>query len=178
MSVLTHRNFVEENDRIDFLNHIDKISNQFKNNKVGPYRRWCKLDTTDHFTNLHHHYLLKISKKLNLTTIKIDSVSGILYSVIQPGGFIHEHKDSNPPYNTGKFINYRFNLMLDRDSDSSYNPIVDTFEYTIGINDAWSFAASEYLHKTNIINGNSRRVVLQYGFLLKLNEYTSVINSS
>jgi len=175
MSIVIHKNFVDDSDRQDFLNHINDIRDKFVKNPVGPFRQSYRLDSTEDFTNLHHQYFLRIAKLLNLKEIRIDPFLGILYSIINPGGYIHLHIDKYPPYHTGEFINYRFNLMLNRDDDNSYNPIIKDTTYDVGIKDAWSFPASLLEHKTDIVVGNADRIVLQFGFQLTLQEYEAII---
>ena len=76
------------------------------------------------------------------------------------------HKDIylNPKYKNNH--NLRFNIMVDRGDDISYNPIIDGKVYEVGKCDAWCFNASKYKHKTEVIKGPENRVVYQFGFII------------
>ena len=108
----------------------------------------------------------RITTTLGIQNATIDPRYGNLVSVLKPGGFIHSHKDfyTLPQYKTNH--NLRFNIMVDRGDDISYNPIIDDKVYEVNKCDAWCFGASKYLHKTEIIKGPENRVVYQFGFIV------------
>lgn len=177
MSVKVYKNFVKEEHRLLFLEDIKEKDQFFTANPNGPFRKFLRLDNTNFFNDLHQFYLNKIIERLELPRVKIDPMLGILYSNISKNGFIHTHIDSYPPYDTKEFVNYRFNLMLNRSIDNSYNPIIDNVSYDVNNSDAWSFAASIQEHKTLPVFEDEPRLVLQYGFLLTKAEYNNVINN-
>ena len=178
MSVLVHKNFLSEEDRIFFLNHVNKNLANFQNNPNGPNRKYLRLDNTYFFDQKHFEYLIKISEYLGIKEPKVDPMLGILYSNISKGGFIHLHVDSHPPYHENEFVNYRFNLMLNRGDGDSYDPIVRKEKYEVNTGDAWSFPASLYSHETQPVDGEEPRIVLQFGFILHKKEYEHLFNDN
>lgn len=109
---------------------------------------------------------MRILSTLDIPDGNIDPRLGILISYIEPGGFIHKHRDiySSPDWKD-KF-NYRFNIVVDRGSDPSYNPVIEDISYDIGKGDAWSFNATTDLHYTLPIAGPENRIVYQFGFAI------------
>ncbi len=174
MAVKIYENFIEESDRLYFLNEIENNFSKFSLNSMGPNRQYLKIDGTDLFKETHKKYFEKISNILKIKNIEIDPLLGILYSVIKPGGFIHKHLDSQSIYQSGNFVNYRFNLLLQRGDESGYDPIINGIKYPVKQGQAWSFPASLYEHETEIISGLKNRIVLQYGFLLNKIEYENL----
>lgn len=169
-----YKNFIEEEHRLSFLKDVEKNKNHFYDNPNGPFRKFLRLDDTKFFNNLHNYYLKKISIVLGLDNVRIDPMLGILYSNISKGGFIHLHIDAYPPYDTKEFINYRFNLMLNRGDEIEYDPVIEEKSYQVNAGDAWSFSSSAYPHQTKILSGDIPRIVLQYGFMLTKQEYEKI----
>lgn len=171
------KNFVEQNDIQLFLNDVEKKQNFFKNNPEGPFRKYLKLNDTPFYTELHKKYFEKITNILELKRIKIDPMLGILYSIITKGGCIHPHIDSYPPYDKGHCINYRFNVMLNRNVEKNYNPIIENDSLNIEIGDAWSFPSSLCKHESLVFESEEPRIVIQYGFMLNKSEYENLFSN-
>jgi len=169
-----HKNFVEEEHCLSFLKDVEENLHNFIENTNGPFRKFLRLDNTPIFNELHNLYLNKIVDVLGLNNVTIDPMLGILYSNISKGGFIHLHIDSYPPYNTKEYVNYRFNLMLNRGTGEEYNPIVENVDYQVNAGDAWSFSASSYEHETKPLCEDTPRIVLQYGFMLNKQQYENL----
>lgn len=172
-----YKNFIEEEHRLSFLKDVEKNKNHFYDNPNGPFRKCLRLDDTNFFNNLHNYYLKKISIVLGLDSVRIDPMLGILYSIITKGGYIHPHIDSYPPYDKGHFVNYRFNMMLNRNIEKNYNPIIKNNSLDIQIGDAWSFSSSLCEHKTLIFESEEPRIVIQYGFMLDKGEYENLFSN-
>jgi hypothetical protein len=172
-----HKNFVEESDRFFLLDDIKERASRFIQNKSGANRQLLRLDGTDMYQDIHKKYFDKIVNHLGIKNAEIDPLLGILYSVIHPTGFIHNHIDNQWMYESGNFVNYRFNLLLQRGDGDGYDPIIQNTKHHIDSGDAWSFPASLYLHGTEPVSGPENRIVIQYGFILHKNEYEKLFNS-
>lgn len=109
----------------------------------------------------------KIVDTLQLTDPILDTHIGTLISILQPGSHIHSHRDvyANRP----NMVNYRFNVMVQRNQDISYNPIIGDVSYDIQQTDAWSFNATDNMHSTLQISGPENRIVYQFGFTINRN---------
>ena len=169
-----YKNFIEEEHRLSFLKDIQENLHNFNKNPNGPFREFLRIDNTPIFNDIHNLYLSKIVDCLGLNEVRIDPMLGILYSNISKGGFIHLHIDSYPPYDTKEYVNYRFNLMLNRGTGEEYNPVVENVGYEVNAGDAWSFSASLYEHETKSLFEDTPRIVLQYGFMLDKKQYKNL----
>lgn len=175
MEFKIHRNFITEEERLHLKQYADTLfaKGHFYLNHNYP-KRWLlilkRAPQTDHngvyYTKEVHSLYLRILSTLGLPDGCIDPRLGILISYIEPGGFIHKHRDiyTNPDWKDK--VNYRFNVVVDRGSDLSYNPIVEDVSYDIGKGDAWSFNATTDLHYTLPIAGPENRIVYQFGFAI------------
>lgn len=115
---------------------------------------------------------------LNLKQYKhyvIDPLLGFRISILKPGSFIQLHNDKydNKSVIPSKFYTYRhirFNIMVDRDKDISYNPhfIINDSKFSININsgDAWCFPADAIDHFMPFVTGTKDRIVYQFGFAI------------
>ena len=171
-----YENFVEQTDVKYFLEDISNKFNSFVPNGMGPHRNYLRIDDTENFKDIHKKYFDKIVNTLGIKDAEIDPLLGVLYSVINPNGFIHKHVDSQGIYKSGNFVNYRFNILLQRDVGDGYDPIIRNVKHNINAGDAWSFPASLYEHETEPVSGRKDRIVLQYGFLLHKKEYERLFN--
>ena len=172
-----HQNFVEESDRVFLLNDIQNRLALFSSNMMGPNRRYLRIDNTNIYQEIHKKYFDKIVSVLGIKNPEIDPLLGVLYSVISPTGFIHKHVDSQWMYESGNFVNYRFNLLLQRGAGDGYVPIIRNTKHDVNEGDAWSFPASLYEHETEPVSGPEDRIVMQYGFALNKNEYEKLFNN-
>lgn len=172
-----YENFVDESDVNYFLDDIsNKFLIEFSPNEMGPNRHLLRIDNTENFQDIHKKYFDKIADTSGIKNPEIDPLLGVLYSVIRPDGFIHKHTDCQGIYDSGNFVNYRFNILLQRDSGTGYDPIIRGVKHSVNAGDAWSFPASLYEHETEPVSGNKNRIVLQYGFILHKKEYERLFN--
>ena len=162
-----YRKFITESERQDLLQHANTIP-LFVNDAEAPYgtRNYRRIDGTNLANSLVNDLFKKITATLGIETATIDPKLGQIVSILKPGGFVHLHKDIylNPKYKNNH--NLRFNIMVDRGDDISYNPIIDGKVYEVGKCDAWCFNASKYKHKTEAIKGPENRIVYQFGFIV------------
>lgn len=175
MEVKIYRNFITEEERLHLKEYAD---NNFKTGNFYPNhtysKRWILVlkrnPKTDfngiYYTKEIHSLYLRILSTLGIPDGCIDPQLGILVSYIEPGGFIHKHKDIYSDPNWQNKINYRFNIVVDRGTDVSYNPVIEDVSYDIGKGDAWSFSATTNLHYTLPIAGPENRIVYQFGFAI------------
>ena len=169
----TQENFVDSNELQELNSLVDHC---IKNNLLfgrpeRPRRFYCQLDfhhNKELMTPLIH---LLIDRARSITGIledPIDPKLGIILSVIYPGGQVEFHCDK---YNKPGYTNHRLCIMLQRESHHSYDPVVHTprpelirVPLTVDPGTAWFFNASEHMHGTELIVGDTPRVVLQIGF--------------
>lgn len=162
-----YKNFITEDERQCLLDHAYSID-LYVNAIQAPYgtRNYRRIDGTAFTNTLVEQLFERIVTTIGIQAPVIDPALGQIVSVIKPGGFIHAHKDlyRNPQHKNNH--NLRFNIMVDRGDDISYNPIIDGKIHEVGKCDAWCFGASSYLHRTDIIKGPENRVVYQFGFMV------------
>lgn len=172
-----YKNFITEDERLELL-HYSKSIPLFVNSKYkpnhdkwdldqsGPYGSRCfaKLDGTGYSTPLIKLLFQRIVETIKLQNPVIDPMIGQIISVIKPNGLIHPHKDEYRDSVYRNKHNFRFNIMIDRGSDDSYNPIIEDKMLVIDKGDAWYFNASKFMHRTRTISGPENRVVYQFGF--------------
>ena len=162
-----YKNFITESERSELLEHSSTIPLLF-NPIRAPLgtRNYRRIDRSKFSSYLVEQLFERITDILNLNNPTIDPMLGQIVSVIKPGGFVHLHRDS---YNEPKLqenYNLRFNIMVDRGTDISYNPIIEGKVYEVNKCDAWCFNATLCQHKTEVISGPESRVVYQFGFLI------------
>lgn len=134
-----------------------------------PHRLYCQLDFHHNKELMTPLINLLIDRARSITGIledPIDPKLGIILSMIYPGGQVEFHCDK---YNEPGYTNHRLCIMLQRESHDSYSPIVHTTELipvpmTVDPGTAWFFNASDHMHGTELIVGDTPRVVLQIGF--------------
>ena len=162
-----YKNFITESERLQLLEHSSNIPLGV-NRIEAPYgtRNYKRIDRTEFSTELVENLFHRIANTLQITNPIIDPMLGQIVSVIKPGGFIHLHRDlyRRPEFKNNH--NLRFNIMVDRGTDISYNPIIDGKVYKVNKCDAWCFSATKYPHKTDVVSGPENRVVYQFGFIV------------
>jgi hypothetical protein len=169
-----YRNFITEDERVLLKQHaLDLLYRGELGINIattGNYRNFKSFYKVDDLVLIHKELYHKIVNFLNLKEPVIDPFLGIIISVIKPGGFIHEHRDQ---YSKGNGFprhthmrNVRFNVVIDRGDDESYNPNINGVSYQVNKRDAWCFGASEIPHKTLTISGPENRIVYQFGFMM------------
>lgn len=171
------KSFIEKGDIQDLLDPVYSKEQLFRWNNIDDTlnRRGLRIDETEHFQDIHLKYYFKIAKIFNFQLPRVDPFLGILYSRIGQGGNIHPHRDRKFPYDTpSEFINFRFNLMLNRGEGQGYNPIIDDEEIEVNTCDAWCFPASTAVHRTEVITDSIDRIVIQYGFMLTIQEFDNI----
>ena len=138
--------------------------------RVDIFSRFAILDTVSN----------RIKQTLNLDQFKyylIDHTLGWMIHIMQPSGSIQRHTDS---YATALKLNWhvpkiyaslrhiRFNIMVSRDSDQSYNPHFilgnkELYKY-VDVGDAWCFPADTITHFVPNLQGSKQRLIYQFGF--------------
>jgi hypothetical protein len=167
-----YRNVINEEERLQLYNHATHLlqTNSLKVNEITPgdYRNYKSFYNTEELAPIHQQLYHKVINVLNIKIPIIDPFLGMIISVIKPGGYIHRHKDPYniifPQYSDNK--NIRFNVMIERDEDDSYNPIIEDVSYRVNKCDAWCFDASTLEHETVKLIGNKNRIVYQFGFMV------------
>ena len=168
-SPVVYKNFINDDVRLHLKDYAYNLyeNKLFQSNPFGPNRFHFMVDKyPNYFTKEIKDLFYSISNFIEIKDPVIDPVLGIIISIIKPGGFIHDHIDrydiSNPILRNKR--NVRFNIMVERDKDVSYDPVIANKNYEVDIKDAWCFSASHMIHKTNKIVGNKDRLVYQFGF--------------
>lgn len=169
--ITVYKNFASDQEIAKLRQHAKNMFEQkiLKPNPAGPFRHLLMLDKDhdgEYLTPFISAMFDRIANVLEFKNSKIDPMLGIVASYIEPGGFIHKHKDKyTTPAELGQ-TNFRFNLMVERGSSIEYNPIINNSVYEVKIGDAWSFNASKYKHETKILPGPEPRIVYQFGFII------------
>jgi hypothetical protein len=137
-------------------------------NPVGPNRFFKSFYTTDAMPNEIRWLYHRVVQTLNAESPVIDPMLGAVVSVIKPTGYIHSHtdryEDNKPEYFGNK--NVRFNVMVERGKDVSYEPHIIDQPFKVGKRDAWCFNASDFPHYTPPLKGRNFRIVYQFGFMV------------
>lgn len=148
------------NDIIEFA--LDsRYKNYFTLNGNSGLRRFC---ITDKFPDLKITQDLQQFSKLAYATIGVEDFEkehmfGNFIGVNHHGGNVHQHKD---PRNEKGFIHTRLNFLVQK-PDAGGNPVIDGIEYTMEEGNAWLNLASEWLHSSTVVEGNTPRIVLSMG---------------
>ena len=166
---IVYRNFIDENLHSHLKNYAYSLYDKklFTQNVLGPNRYYLMVDKNpDYYSTEIKDLFYKIADFIKIDNPVIDPLLGIIISIIKPGGFIHDHIDTYDKRNTNlqNKRNIRFNIMIERGSDISYDPVIENKNYHVKIMDAWCFSASDMRHKTNKIEGEKDRLVYQFGF--------------
>jgi len=162
-----YKKFITEDERLSLLHHATDME-LFINHIKAPYgtRNYRRIDGSPLANDLVNQLFNRIANTIGIEVPVIDPMLGQIVSVIKPGGFIHLHRDLYPKTEHKNNHNLRFNIMVDRGDDISYNPIIDGKVYEVGKCDGWVFNATKLEHKTAIIKGPENRVVYQFGFMI------------
>ena len=156
--------FITEEERAQ----LEKTAYKFKKNGVmtanpaGPNRYRGKLYDTEHCTSLITKLGNRISKRLGLQKYKVDPYLGYTVSLINPGGFIHEHIDKYGDYLKG-MRHLRCNIMVCRENET-YDPVISHLVVPVPECSAWAFMASECPHGTQDIAGDRDRIIFGFGW--------------
>lgn len=156
--------FVTESERSE----LEQIAQTFMEsgvlmpNPAGPKRFFAKVYGTEHCVPLLSELGNRVAVRLGLEDFKVDGYFGHIVSLIEPGGFIHEHIDRYGVYNEG-MKHLRCNIMVCREN-GSYDPIISHMIVPIPECSAWAFIASECKHGTQAIAGNGPRIIVGFGW--------------
>ena len=104
----------------------------------------------------------RIAARLGLQDYGVDPNLGYIISMINPGGFIHEHVDKYGNYLKGMY-HLRCNIMICREN-KSYDPIISRKTVPVSEGSAWAFIASENSHGTTKIAGDRARIIYGFGW--------------
>eukprot|EP00933_Yihiella_yeosuensis_P033459 TRINITY_DN27161_c0_g1_i2.p1 TRINITY_DN27161_c0_g1~~TRINITY_DN27161_c0_g1_i2.p1 ORF type:complete len:261 (-),score=34.33 TRINITY_DN27161_c0_g1_i2:310-1092(-) len=158
------RNFISESERAELLSSADRQRKQglLLPNPAGPNRFFRKLDATGGVDDLVEALTDRLEKAvIGLTGQPRDPTLGRVCSYIEPGGYIHEHRDKY----TGEtgYAHLRANIVVQMVMPSGL-PIIAGRPVPVREGDAWVFLASHELHSTEVIQGNNPRIVFGFGW--------------
>lgn len=136
----------------------------FSLNKASPARKGCIISNYPELPISHKIQTFAVSayKSVGVDSFIPEHVFGNFIGVNLEGGFVHEHRD---PKNEKGFIHTRFNFLLQKPEHGG-NPVIDGVEYPMEEGQAWINLASEWLHGSTAVQGNTARVVLSLGAYL------------
>lgn len=171
---VVYKNVITEDERVllreHALNLLDNGILDVNKATAGTYRNFKSFFDVESLPEFHQNLYYRIVSLLEFKEPEIDPALGIIISVIKPGGYIHNHQDVYEKFPHTKHLtnkrNVRFNVMVDRGEDLSYNPVIDNKTFIVNKCDAWCFVASEITHRTEKIAGPENRIVYQFGFCL------------
>jgi hypothetical protein len=156
--------FVSEDER----RQLEETAYEFRKtgvitaNPAGPKRYRGKIFGTDHCTPLITELGKRVSAQLALDDYEVDPYLGYTVSLIEPGGFIHEHIDRYGSYREG-MRHLRCNIMVHRENES-YDPVISSLIVPVPERAAWAFMASECRHGTQDIDGRQPRIIFGFGW--------------
>lgn len=188
-----YNNFVNEDEQHELMEYASYLNDNghFKALQFGGRDRKC-VNINNPFpksqypnNELVNRMVKKIEDNYNITNQVIDPFLGFLIGWIQPGGFLHYHNDMykgiktfvpGSPYSAAKNEmwpksmqhnqNVRFNIMVSRGEDKSYDPIIDDKLVEVPKRSGWCFSATKYWHGTKVLVGTEPRIVYQFGFMV------------
>ncbi|CAE7604060.1 unnamed protein product [Symbiodinium microadriaticum] len=129
---------------------------------AGPHRFFRRLDATGGVDS----FLEELTERLEdavagLHGRQLDPTLGRVCSYIEPGGFIHEHRDRYHAQTDG-LAHLRANIVVQM--EPSGRPIIAGKSVPVNQRDAWIFFASRELHSTEVICGPQPRIVYGFGW--------------
>lgn len=164
--VTVYPNFISNSDLTFFKDYANHLFCNGLFNKAGPNRYSIQIKKNSDSSHIKvHNFYNHIANFLSIEP-SLENKMGIVISLIKPNGFIYKHIDATNP-NTEFSKNkktIRFCVMVDRDVDNSYNPIINESSYNVNIGDAWCFPASEFYHRTDPLVGTINRIVYRFSF--------------
>jgi len=156
--------FISEKERSE----LEETAYKFKEtgvitaNPAGPNRFRGKFYGTEYCTPLLTELGDRVATRLGLEGYEVDPYLGYTVSMIQPGGFIHEHIDRYGSYNEG-MRHLRCNIMVRRENET-YDPVISHMIVPVPECSAWAFMASECKHGTQDIAGKDNRIIFGFGW--------------
>ncbi|CAL1150462.1 unnamed protein product [Cladocopium goreaui] len=161
---LVLRKFVSEAERLLLLESAvtQMVKGKLLPNPAGPRRFFRRLDTTGGVDSL----IEALTQRLELAVAELkgrprDETLGRVFSYIDPGGFIHEHRDK---YTSGPMAlaHLRANIVVQM--NQSGRPIIAGKTVPVEEGDVWIFFASHELHATAPVQGLKPRIVFGFGW--------------
>ncbi|CAJ1422585.1 unnamed protein product [Effrenium voratum] len=130
----------------------------------GPSRYFRRLDATGGVDSLVEALTARLESALDLGSRPRDVTLGRVCSYIEPGGFIHEHRDRYVSETSGLagLSHLRANVVVQM--EKSGQPIIAGKSVPVEEGDAWVFLASKELHATALIEGLKPRIVFGFGW--------------
>jgi hypothetical protein len=104
---MINKNYITEEERINILEWANKNKNKLLPNKQGPYRFFGRIKTLDYNQNVLD-LIDRIKNKYNLSHCIEEKKIGHILSIIEPGGFVHPHKDKM----NNNIKHFRYNLCI------------------------------------------------------------------
>ena len=151
--------FITEKERIALVKWAYSNSENMLINSGGHFRQYCKIRNSKN-NELALTIENRISNKFSLEKkdfIEEPSLGSIL-SIINPGGFIHTHKDEGPQY--------RFNLMIQLPTTGG-KPTYNNSLLSVKERDLLCYRPDLFLHGTTMVQGEKDRIVISYGWFIK-----------
>eukprot|EP00435_Cladocopium_sp_Y103_P075212 s304_g55.t1 len=162
---LVLRKFVSEAERLLLLESAltQMLKGKLLPNPAGPRRFFRRLDTTGGVDSL----IEALTQRLELAVAELkgrprDQTLGRVCSYIDPGGFIHEHRDKYTSTGPVALAHLRANIVVQM--DQSGRPIIAGKTVPVEEGDVWIFFASHELHATAPIQGLKPRIVFGFGW--------------
>ena len=148
-------NFISEEERCELYAWIAGLlkTGLLRNNEVGPFR-FFRQTRTLRPPSVHDVVKARVEA---VAQMRRESQLGHYVSVIEPGGFVHQHTDYVPAC-----LHYRCNVVVQRAPGG--DPIIDGDTVAVPERGMWGFDAGTHQHGTGIVR-DKMRVVLGFGFL-------------
>jgi len=153
-------NFITEEERITLVKWAYSNNENMTVNPMGPFRQYCKIQNSKN-NELALTIENRINNKFSLEKkgfIEEPSLGSIL-SVINPGGFVHTHKDEGPQH--------RFNLIVQLPTTGG-KPIYDDSLLSVKERDLLYYRPDLFFHGTTMVQGEKDRIVISYGWSKKI----------
>lgn len=163
------RGIISEEERLNLLESAVRQKRQglLLPNPAGPHRFFRRLDATGGVNS----FLEELTQRLEdavagLKGRQLDPTLGRVCSWIEPGGFIHEHRDRYHDQTDG-LAHLRANIVVQM--EPSGRPIIAGKSVPVNQRDAWIFFASRELHSTEAICSPQPRIVYGFGWSVPAN---------
>jgi len=156
-------NFISETERDNLLEWAHLQRPLLNPNTNGEHRFFSRVE------KLKENELINELQTRLCTLIGVDYIEEPVLktylSFIEAGGFVHKHVDT---YNLQEgYGHIRCNIMLNKPDDGG-NPIIEEETIMVGNGDAWYFRPDLYEHYTDVVGGESPRIIISIGVLIKL----------
>ena len=137
-------------------------------NPCGPCRFFAKVDEAPatYDDPLLDSLTRRCERCLRLEGVPADRILGRVISLILPGGFIHRHTDAYQHGAAGcspERHHLRCNIVVALRHPSA-RPIIEGEALDVAERDMWAFVASKRMHQTEILRGDTPRVVYGFGW--------------